>query len=347
LLIEWQIQYGRTDLPWQQQANPYAVWISEIMLQQTQVKTVIPYYYRFMTHFPDIPQLAQAEMDQVLALWTGLGYYARARNLHQSAQRIANLYGGHLPNDLAHLMALPGIGRSTAGAILSFGYHKPYPILDGNVKRVYTRFFGIFGWPGIPTVNQALWRLAEQYTPIEQTACYNQALMDLGAMICTPKNPKCDLCPLSGSCYAKGHDAIADLPERKPKKTLPQKTVIMLILQDDTTQDILLKQKPMHGLWGGLWTFPEYPTEHPPEQAALRVKHIHIKKQSIWPTFGHVFTHFKLEITPIHWIITHNTDNAATLDSQEGSWHTIDQALTRGLPAPTRRLVEQLKLQTP
>lgn len=255
-LLTWFDLYGRKDLPWQQQPTPYHVWLSEIMLQQTQVSTVIPYYQRFTENFNSINALANAAVDDVLALWTGLGYYARARNLNKAAIIMAQQHHGEMPNNIDDLIALPGIGRSTAGAIMSLAHQQKFAILDGNVKRVLARFFAIEGWPGKKDIENQLWQKAELLLPRQRIANYIQAQMDLGASVCTRSKPKCDLCPLTSGCIAFKQGNPKDYPTSKPNKVIPRRQTHWLIAQN-STGEILLEQRPQQGIWGGLWSFPE------------------------------------------------------------------------------------------
>ncbi|WP_200985567.1 A/G-specific adenine glycosylase [Klebsiella pneumoniae] len=230
-VLDWYDKYGRKTLPWQIAKTPYKVWLSEVMLQQTQVTTVIPYFERFMARFPTVVDLANAPLDEVLHLWTGLGYYARARNLHKAAQQVATLHGGEFPRTFDEVAALPGVGRSTAGAILSLSLGQHYPILDGNVKRVLARCYAVSGWPGKKEVEKRLWDISEEVTPAEGVERFNQAMMDLGAMVCTRSKPKCELCPLSNGCVAYANHSWAEYPGKKPKQTLPERTGYFLLMQ--------------------------------------------------------------------------------------------------------------------
>ena len=255
-LIPWHHKYGRHNLPWQKTKSPYAIWISEIMLQQTQVKTVMNYYEKFMKKFPTIQILAKAKEDEVLRSWSGLGYYARARNLHNSAKIIYEKFDGIFPENIDDLILLPGIGRSTAGAICAFAYHQKKPILDGNVKRVFTRFFGIKEWAGKPSIEKRLWQLVQSTLPNKKVEIYNQALMDLGSILCIKKKPQCDKCPISKNCQSFLYQWTNTIPASRPKKTLVTKNSFFLIVEDSKT--ILLTKKPLKGIWGGLWSFPEF-----------------------------------------------------------------------------------------
>ena len=255
-LVSWFDSSGRHDLPWQHPRSPYRVWLSEIMLQQTQVQTVIPYFERFVAALPDLPSLAAAEPDDVIALWAGLGYYARARNLHKAAQVCVERHDGELPRDFDALAALPGIGRSTAGAILSQAHGLRYAILDGNVKRTLCRFHGIDGWPGSSAVEKKLWELAEAHLPEERLVDYSQAIMDFGATLCTRSDPSCVLCPLQVDCVALQEGRVEQLPESKPGKPLPERRTMMLVLRDLEGR-VLLARRPASGVWSGMWSLPE------------------------------------------------------------------------------------------
>lgn len=285
-VIEYYRQHGRKHLPWQGTKDPYRIWLSEIMLQQTQVATVIPYYESFLERFPTIIDLASASSDEVMHLWSGLGYYSRARNLHKAAKIIAEEYAGEFPQTPEEIETLPGVGRSTAGAIAAFAFDKPSAILDGNVKRVLARCYGIEGWAGKSAVLSALWAKAEENTPVIDTAQYNQAMMDLGAVVCTRSKPKCELCPLAKQCYALKHEMINALPGKKPKKARPRRSVYWLICIENN--QVLLHKRPPSGIWGGLWCFPEVEqTDSIPE---------HYQQLS---SFVHKFSHYDLEVQPL------------------------------------------------
>ena len=255
-ILIWYDNYGRKNLPWQRNRDPYRIWLSQIMLQQTQVKTVIPYFKKFIQVFPDIKSLATADLDHVLHLWTGLGYYARARNLHKTAKIICQNYDEHFPESFDEVLKLPGIGRSTAGAILSLAHGQHQIILDGNVKRVLARFHGITGWPGFKKVEEILWLNAADHTPKQQVAQYNQAIMDLGATVCTRSQPDCRPCPIAKKCYAQQNGEQKNYPGSKPRQSLPQKNVVMAMIQNNKNE-VLLLQRPPTGIWGSLWCFPE------------------------------------------------------------------------------------------
>ena len=255
-LLRWFDRDGRHDLPWQHPRTPYRTWVAEIMLQQTQVQTVIPYYARFLEALPTLPALAAADADRVLALWSGLGYYARARNLHRAAQVCVAEHGGELPVDFDALAALPGIGRSTAGAILAQAHGARFAILDGNVKRTLARVHGIDGWPGSSAVEKRLWAIAEASLPDARLADYTQAIMDFGATLCTRHDPGCLLCPLQDGCVARREGRVDQLPQARPGKPLPERRTLMLLLRDDAGQ-VLLARRPPTGVWAGLWSLPE------------------------------------------------------------------------------------------
>jgi len=305
--LAWFDQHGRKHLPWQQNISAYSVWISEIMLQQTQVTTVIPYYERFMQSFPTVTALAAAPQEDVLHHWTGLGYYARARNLHKAAQMIAVEHNGEFPTDFADVLALPGIGRSTAGAILSIAHQQIHPILDGNVKRVLARFFAVEGWTGSKQVENQLWEYADQLTPQQRIADYTQVMMDLGATLCTRSKPKCEECPLQIECLAFASGRQAELPHKKPKKTIPTKYTTVLIPM--LYERVLMTKRPDEGIWGGLWWFEG---EFTPKQQVLPVglaeanaefmvagQAHSINAVESLPEFKHTFSHFHLHIQPV------------------------------------------------
>lgn len=337
-LIGWHKQQGRHDLPWQQSISAYAVWVSEIMLQQTQVSTVIPYYLRFMQKFPNVLALAAAPLDDVFRLWAGLGYYARARHLHQAAQQLVAQYQGDFPTHCKSLQELPGIGRSTAGAIVSLAFDLPAPILDGNVKRVFCRFFGISGDTQKAAIQQQLWQLAEEQLPKKNIRTYNQALMDMGATICIQAQPKCSQCPLQKSCYAYHNNKIQQLPSPKPQKIRPSRPMILLIVENKQ-HAILLQKRPAKGIWGQLWSLPECQAPDTPESWCRQ--YLHGKSQSIqaWPGFTHDLTHFRLQIQPIHCKI--NTSRLPDLDTYV--WQPQHQLDERGLPRPVQNLLQQLQ----
>ena len=337
-LLAWFRRHGRRDLPWQRRRNLYRVWISEIMLQQTQVATVIPYYERFMTRFPAVASLAGAPLDEVLHHWSGLGYYARARNLHRAAQHVHAAYGGELPSDLEELRSLPGIGRSTAGAILALALDERQPILDGNVRRVLARWFGVGGASGTAAVDTRLWALSEAVTPPRAAAAFTQAIMDLGATLCTRHRPRCADCPVATDCVARATDRTDLLPTARPGRARPEREVVWLVLR--RAHELLLAQRPPSGVWGGLWGFPEYPTVVA-ATAAARTRGVgaSAKPQRLAP-IRHEFTHFTLTVTPLLLELCH--DAAAVMEGAGETWYNSRQPPKLGLAAPVSALVETL-----
>ena len=339
-LLRWFEQAGRHDLPWQHPRSAYRVWVSEIMLQQTQVTTVIPYFERFMVTFPDIATLAAAPLDEVLHLWTGLGYYARARNLHKAAMHIAEHYKAEFPQQFDDVVNLPGIGRSTAAAILAQAFGQRQPILDGNVKRVLSRIYAISGWTGHKRVEQRLWQLAEEYTPQQRITDYTQAIMDLGATLCTARRPNCGDCPFAADCQAHLANQVACYPTARPRKTKPVRATYMLLLQD-TSGQVMLQQRPPSGIWGGLWSFPECPLEtdihHWCEQTlGLRIDTALQHHEKI----RHSFSHFHLDIHPIVAQVHGRT--TAIMEPSDTLWYNTIQPDALGLPTPVKQLLEQL-----
>ena len=342
LLLDWFEHHGRKDLPWQQSTDPYRVWLSEIMLQQTQVSTVIPYYQRFVTRFPDIVSLAEAELDNVLHLWTGLGYYARARNLHKAAIRIMKAHSGRFPDQFDDVAALPGIGPSTAGAVLAFAYGQRHPILDGNVKRVLARFYAVAGWPGKTDVEKTLWQLAEQHTPYSRIQDYTQAIMDLGATVCRRGQPKCHTCPLTTGCQARIQGNIDQYPGKKPKKILPEKAVTMLIIRNQAGE-VLMQRRPPVGIWGGLWSFPECAAEpHDIPRWCQHTLGLSIATERPFERIRHTFSHFHLQITPIPARLLGELDSAV-MEPTETVWYNVQRPDSRGFAAPVKNLLQQLR----
>ena len=333
-VINYYRQYGRKNLPWQGTKDAYKIWLSEIMLQQTQVSTVIPYYQNFLKHFPTIIDLAKASSDEVMHLWSGLGYYSRARNLHKAAKIIADEYAGQFPRTQEAIEALPGIGRSTAGAIAAFAFDQPTAILDGNVKRVLARCYGIEGWAGKASVLKSLWQRAEENTPQEHTAQYNQAMMDLGAVICVRSKPKCFDCPLNAQCYAHKHEKVDQLPGKKPKKARPKRSVYWLICLQNN--QVTLHKRPPSGIWGGLWCFPEIEknTDEPEYQQKLA-------------SFTHKFSHYDLEVQPL---LVKNLDKTGIMEPNKIDRFALDflqqKTAQIGLPTPVAKLLEQLQKQS-
>lgn len=335
-LLAWFDHHGRHDLPWQHPRSAYRVWLSEIMLQQTQVQTVIPYFARFISALPDLPALAHASADEVMALWSGLGYYARARNLHAAAKRCVEHHGGELPTDFDALIALPGIGRSTAGAILSQAHGLPFAILDGNVKRVLTRWRGIEGYPGTSAIERDLWQLAASLLPEKRLPDYTQGLMDLGATVCTRADPACLLCPITDDCIARRDNRTAELPTPKPGKTIPRRECAMLVAFDDENR-VLLQKRTGPGVWNGLWSLPEAPDADALETFTQRHLSTQDDAQAL-PAFEHVFSHYRLSIHPHrHDRVKerpHVADNAPEL-----RWAAPVEWPDIGLPAPVRKLL--------
>lgn len=336
-VLRWFDKFGRHHLPWQQNVTPYRVWVSEIMLQQTQVNTVIPYFERFMQRFPTVSALANAPLDDVLHHWTGLGYYARARNLHRSAQLIAQHHQGQFPTTFDSIVALPGVGRSTAGAILALALQQPYPILDGNVKRVLARTHAIDTWPGDKKTLEQLWALATYYTPrnTHKIAAYTQAMMDLGATVCQRSNPQCASCPLHDRCLGKANPS--QFPGRKPKKALPTKHAHFVLLQHNDNE-VLLIQRPMTGIWGGLWCFPECDKTDIANwvQYTYAVTPQHITD---FATFRHTFSHYHLAIRAS--LVTLTTKPTPLADVPH-IWYNIRQPAAIGLAAPIKSLLTTL-----
>jgi A/G-specific adenine glycosylase len=328
-LLTWFDSHGRKNLPWQQDKSPYRVWLSEIMLQQTQVVTVIPYFETFVARFPTVESLASAPLDDVLQRWAGLGYYARARNLHNAAKMIVER--GEFPNTLPELLELSGIGKSTAGAILSIAFQQSQPILDGNVKRVLTRFFAISDWTGLRDVEAKLWELSENITPQKRCDDYTQAIMDLGATLCTRSKPRCHDCPISKHCAAFLTNTVANYPAKKPTKILPIKQTIFLIIQNEL-QQIWLEQRPLKGIWGGLWSLPEVETL----ESALnwcRERNLSLQHQQFLVQQRHTFSHYHLDFTPM-WLQVKAAENP--------NFHTREQWQNRALPAPIQTLLTKL-----
>lgn len=340
-LLAWFDTHGRKTLPWQQNKNPYRVWVSEIMLQQTQVSTVIAYFERFMQRFPDLDTLAAATEDEVMHYWTGLGYYSRARNLHRTAKIIQQ--NGHFPDDLIELEKLPGIGRSTAGAILAIAFQKKATILDGNVKRVLARFHAIQEWPGEKKVIDQLWNFAEDYTPTRRIADYTQAIMDLGATICIRGKPQCSVCPLQKKCLAHSLGIESTLPHPKPRKVLPIRETMLLILRKNEENVLLLKRPPI-GVWAGLWSLPEISgtaTEKEIKKFCAKNFNFDIKNMKFSERFRHTFSHFHLDILPVE-IFVKPTEKYKVMTAEQQIWYNLREPATVGLPAPIKLLLSKL-----
>jgi len=336
-LIAWQKKAGRHDLPWQNTTDTYRVWLSEIMLQQTQVATVIPYYRRFLERFPTLADLAAAPVEDVMPYWAGLGYYARARNLHACAQAVMANHGGVFPADPVLIAELPGIGRSTANAIAAFCFAAQVPILDGNVKRVLARCYGIEGFPGAPVVEKEMWALAESLLPDTDVGTYIQAQMDLGATVCTRSKPRCANCPLADICVARRDERQAELPVRKPKKAVPERSARYLVIVDGDGR-VLLEQRPASGIWGGLLCLPELAEA---DNADQRLLHLGLPAVDVWqtlPALQHTFTHFKLELVPLLGRVKRFPRATGETGLQYLPIHALEAA---ALPAPIRRLLQE------
>jgi A/G-specific adenine glycosylase len=344
-LIDWQKQHGRHKLPWQGTRDAYRIWLSEIMLQQTQVATVIPYYARFLNSFPDVAALAAAPTETVMAHWSGLGYYTRARNLHRCAQQVVSNHAGRFPSDPETLASLPGIGKSTAAAIAAFAYGARAAILDGNVKRVFCRVFGVEGFPGQAAVEKHLWQRAEAMLPEREIEAYTQGLMDLGATLCTRTRPACDRCPMQSRCIAHASGRTSELPARKPKKAIPEKSTVMLVVVHKG--EILMEQRPPEGIWGGLLSLPELnrlSSENSDvdldEQLALALSSFgDIDEIMMLSSFVHGFTHYRLSVMPVHVTLRQRYVMAAQSDYQ---WRALAQISEAALPSPVRKLLATL-----
>ena len=341
-LLHWFKVHGRHDLPWQHPRDPYRVWLAEIMLQQTQVQTVIGYFERFITRFPQLADLARAPSDDVMRYWAGLGYYARARNLHKTAQIIHQQHADQFPQDIDTLMQLPGIGRSTAGAILAQAFGMRHPILDGNVKRVLARFHGVQGWTGDNKVQSILWIHAEQHTPHTQLTDFTQAMMDLGATVCTRSRPRCGTCPLQIDCYACQHNETRQLPTAKPRKTLPVKTVRMLVLRDEAGR-ILLEKRPPTGIWGGLWSLPETAVDTDLHRDCQQRWGLTLTQTRPGASFRHSFSHYHLDITPCFAQV--NNPDLCVMEDDRWLWYNSAGTELPGLPAPVSLILNQLNKQ--
>lgn len=341
-LLAWFDRHGRHDLPWQHPRTPYRVWLSEIMLQQTQVATVVPYFLRFVASFPTLPDLAAASTDEVMAHWAGLGYYARARNLHAAARLCVERHGGDLPRDFDALLALPGIGRSTAGAILSQAWGDPFPILDGNVKRVLARWHGIHGWPGTPAVEKQMWTLAAahvRHVPPGRMADYTQAQMDFGATQCTRAAPACLTCPLADGCVALREGLVDALPTPRPGKTLPEREAIALLLEDGEGR-LLLQRRPPTGIWASLWTLPQAETESELRAWFEREVDGDFDAADALPTIVHTFSHYRLHLQPLR--LRKVAPLARVGDNDAQRWVARAELAGFGLPAPIRKLLDSL-----
>jgi len=336
-LLDWFDRHGRHDLPWQHPRTPYRVWLAEIMLQQTQVATALPYFQRFVAELPQLADLAEASEDQVLGLWSGLGYYSRARNLHRSARLCMQQHGGDLPSDFEALAALPGIGRSTAGAILAQAHGQRFAILDGNVKRSLCRLAGIDGWPGEAAVARQLWALAESLLPQQRMADYTQAVMDFGATLCRRSRPDCDRCPFASDCAARREGRVDQLPARRPARSLPTRSRLMLWLEDGEGR-IALQRRESKAVWHGLWSFPEAEDEQEARQWLQRHVRFDPQRMQRLPELLHVFSHYRLIIQPLR--VSPVDLLPAVAEGEEIRWIARGELQRLGLPAPVRRLIE-------
>lgn len=336
-IISWQKKHGRHDLPWQHTIDPYAIWISEIMLQQTQVSAVIGYYALFMQRFPSIAALAEATQEEVLKHWSGLGYYSRARNLHYAAQIIVDDFNGIFPQQFEDILSLPGIGRSTAAAISTFALNNPQPILDGNVKRVFARYFLLDGWTGSPSIQNKLWSIAERENPTEDAIAYTQGLMDLGSLVCSRAKPKCNQCPLNVGCLAFAHDKTHKLPTPKPKKALPERETTMLIIR--MGKEVLLEKRPQKGIWAGLWSLPEININAIASEAAKQLFGLETEPEETLAIVNHAFTHYKLAITPQPLTVI----SASKQTTPNAIWMPIEDAIGAAIPTPVRNILLKLR----
>jgi A/G-specific adenine glycosylase len=333
-VARWQRRHGRRDLPWQSARDAYRIWLSEVMLQQTQVATVIPYYERFVAHFPDVGSLAAASIDAVLPLWSGLGYYARARNLHRAACEVMARFGGVFPTRLEDLVTLPGIGRSTAAAIAAFAAGARHPILDGNVKRVLARHAGIGGDPGSTGVLSQLWSVAEARTPHTGIEAYTQGMMDLGADVCSVRRPACLACPVADDCVARIEGRIGELPGKRVRAARKRRRIGMLVVLSQA--EVLLEKRPASGIWGGLWSLPECGADDEPLAALARDWGLEAEAASAMAPFEHAFTHFTLEVAPWRLHVGHAANTAF---ERPATWLALADIDGAALPSPVRRLL--------
>ncbi len=336
-VLQWYRQHGRHNLPWQKNKTLYRVWVAEVMLQQTQVAAVLPYYQRFMQAFPHLAVLAAADMDEVLSYWSGLGYYARARNMHTAAQRIVEQFDADFPHHYDDVIALPGIGPSTAAAILAQALNQPHAILDGNVKRVLARYHGIEGWPGLRQVEQQLWEKARLHTPAIQVADYTQAMMDMGAILCTRSSANCGQCPLNADCVALAENKVGNLPTKRPKKKRPVRQKCFLVIHH-TENGLLMEKRPTSGIWGGLWSFPETELEENIIEVCLQRWGLTVQQIKNRPVFRHTFSHFHLDILPCH--IQVKTPLAQISEAERFQWCLPDDE--RAMATPVRSILNEL-----
>jgi A/G-specific adenine glycosylase len=340
-VVAWQRRHGRTDLPWQGTRDAYRIWVSEIMLQQTQVATAIPYFERFMARFPDVASLAAAPLDEVMRLWSGLGYYARSRNLHRAASVVMERHAGRFPLTLPEVQALPGVGRSTAAAIVAFATGEPHAILDGNVKRVMARHFGVGGAVDSAPVLAKLWALAESQVPKKSVERYTQGLMDLGATVCTRANPACGNCPVRATCVASREGRIAQLPGRKASRPSPARAIAMLVVV--SRGEVLLEKRPASGIWGGLWSLPEAPPDADPARWVGKTLRLRVERVEALEPFTHAFTHFTLAVAP--WLVEVAGD-ASVAGEPFAMWLALQDAPSAALPAPVKKLLARLAAAT-
>ena len=338
-LVAWQREFGRHDLPWQG-GDAYRVWLSEIMLQQTQVVTVIPYFLRFVASFPNVAALAAATEEQVLAHWSGLGYYARGRNLYKTARLIVEQHHGEFPNDFAKIIELPGIGRSTAAAICALAFHQHRAILDGNVKRVLARYCGIAGWTGDKRIEAQLWQHAEDLLPKKEVAIYIQAQMDMGATLCTRSRPKCAQCPVQNDCVAHQTNRVAELPTPRPRKTIPERHATFLLLRHGN--EIYLEKRAATGIWGGLWSLPQLDDGGELLDEYMQRKGFDLAERTELDVFTHTFTHFKLHITPV---LLRVANKPLQVQQADNAWLKLDEALQAAIPTPVRMMLEHQTLR--
>lgn len=334
-LITWQKRHGRHDLPWQNTRDAYRIWVSEIMLQQTQVSTVMPRFEAFMRRFPSVRKLAVAPLDDVMAMWAGLGYYARARNLHRAAQEVVASFGGQMPGNAAALQELPGVGRSTAAAIGVFSAGERAAILDGNVKRVLSRVFMVSPMSSEAETARNLWALAERLLPVKQVEAYTQGLMDLGATICKPRNPDCAECPVSALCAARLADRIPEFPERPAKRMRPLKTCQMIVALH--RGKVFLEKRPAKGIWGGLWSFPEVETGADGVSELKSRYGVKGRLVDHGESLRHEFTHFSLDISPV--IVRVDRLPVDSTSGESPKWFTREEMEKLGVPTPVGRLI--------
>jgi A/G-specific adenine glycosylase len=340
-VVQWQRRHGRHDLPWQGSHDPYCIWLSEVMLQQTQVATVIPYFHRFVARFPDVKTLAAAPLDAVMTAWAGLGYYSRARNLHRCAQRVVARHDGAFPQSAAELAQLPGIGRSTAAAIAVFAFGEHAAILDGNVKRVFARHFGVEGYPGAAATERELWRLAQVQLPQAGIEAYTQGLMDLGATICLRGRPRCDACPVQMTCVAAREGRVDVLPARRPARPRPLRAATLALITDRQGA-ILLERRAPCGIWGGLLSAPEFDPDLSDAELGRAIRQrFGLRSAAIrhGETVRHEFSHYSFLMQPR---LVQVSDAIALNEGPGLEWLPATAVDDAALPAPVRRLLQAL-----